>query len=100
MATPWCLAADVRLKQLASPPDVEWCDSAFIPNKKHDDIDILDMKGLPLKTQDSVVTIYVQHPISIPECGDVKAFDAHDGVGASSNNWKKLHIDDRCRSKR
>jgi U4/U6 small nuclear ribonucleoprotein PRP3 len=28
------------------------------------------MEGLPLATQDSVITIYVQHPIPIPAPGD------------------------------
>jgi U4/U6 small nuclear ribonucleoprotein PRP3 len=41
-----------------------------LPNKKYDDIETLGMENLNIRTQDSAITIYVQHPIPIPAPGD------------------------------
>ncbi|KAK7467209.1 U4/U5/U6 small nuclear ribonucleoprotein prp3 [Stygiomarasmius scandens] len=53
----------------APPPEVEWWDEALLPNKKYDDL-ALGMENLNIRTHDSPVTIYVQHPIPIPAPGD------------------------------
>ncbi|KAG0697900.1 pre-mRNA processing factor 3-domain-containing protein [Suillus ampliporus] len=47
------------------PPVVEWWDAALLPSKNYDDI-LLGVSHLNIRTQDSPVTLYVQHPIPIP----------------------------------
>lgn len=47
------------------PPTVEWWDAALLPNKTYDDL-YLGFSHLNIRTQDSPVTLYVQHPIPIP----------------------------------
>lgn len=47
------------------PPTVEWWDAALLPNKTYDDLS-LGFSHLNIRTQDSPVTLYVQHPIPIP----------------------------------
>ncbi|KAG1732194.1 pre-mRNA processing factor 3-domain-containing protein [Suillus paluster] len=46
------------------PPAVEWWDAALLPNKNYDDL-FLGFSHLNIRTQDSPVTLYVQHPIPI-----------------------------------
>ncbi|KAL0581863.1 U4/U5/U6 small nuclear ribonucleoprotein prp3 [Marasmius crinis-equi] len=52
------------------PPEAEWWDVALLPNKKYEDLDTLGMEDLNIKTEDSPITLYVQHPIPIPAPGD------------------------------
>ncbi|KAF6747146.1 small nuclear ribonucleoprotein hPrp3 [Ephemerocybe angulata] len=54
----------------APPPAAEWWDSSLLPNGKYDDIEEVGLDALPIRTQDSPITIYVQHPIPIPAPGD------------------------------
>ncbi|KAG8917028.1 hypothetical protein FRC01_002713, partial [Tulasnella sp. 417] len=54
-----------------APPDVEWWDAALLPNKTYDDIKIdegsaADFTATNIRTNDSPITQYVQHPIPIP----------------------------------
>ncbi|KAI6132284.1 pre-mRNA processing factor 3-domain-containing protein [Pisolithus croceorrhizus] len=51
------------------PPDVEWWDAALLPNKTYDDL-AMGFSALNIRTEDSPVTIYVQHPIPIPAPAD------------------------------
>lgn len=51
--------------QREPPPTVEWWDAALLPNKTYDDLS-LGFSHLNIRTQDSPVTLYVQHPIPIP----------------------------------
>jgi U4/U6 small nuclear ribonucleoprotein PRP3 len=44
---------------------VEWWDAALLPSKTYDDL-YLGFSHLNIRTQDSPVTLYVQHPIPIP----------------------------------
>ncbi|KAH9896654.1 PRP3-domain-containing protein [Cubamyces lactineus] len=52
-----------------APPAVEWWDAALLPNKTYDDIE-LGMSKLNIRTADSPITLYIQHPIPIPAPGD------------------------------
>ncbi|EAU81408.2 small nuclear ribonucleoprotein hPrp3 [Coprinopsis cinerea okayama7 len=54
----------------APPPESEWWDTSLLPNKKYDDIETLGMEKLNIRTQDSPITLYIQHPIPIPAPGD------------------------------
>ncbi|KAJ7437375.1 pre-mRNA processing factor 3-domain-containing protein [Mycena galericulata] len=51
------------------PPDAEWWDQPLLPNKKYTDIE-LGITNLNIRTSDSPITIYIQHPIPIPAPGD------------------------------
>ncbi|KAH9477701.1 U4/U5/U6 small nuclear ribonucleoprotein prp3 [Psilocybe cubensis] len=50
----------------APPPDSEWWDAALLPSKSYNDIDTFGLNKLNIRTPDSPVTIYIQHPIPIP----------------------------------
>ncbi|KAL0059284.1 U4/U5/U6 small nuclear ribonucleoprotein prp3 [Marasmius tenuissimus] len=52
------------------PPEAEWWDVALLPSKNYDDLDTLGIENLNIKTDDSPITLYVQHPIPIPAPGD------------------------------
>lgn len=52
------------------PPDVEWWDAPLLANKTYDD---LDTENTLINDDDSLVTIYIQHPIPIPAPNDGKA---------------------------
>ena len=54
------------------PPEAEWWDAALLPNKTYDDLD-LGMENLKIRTADSPITEYVQHPIPIPAPWDKNA---------------------------
>ncbi|KAF9226276.1 PRP3-domain-containing protein [Gyrodon lividus] len=51
------------------PPEAEWWDAALLPNKTYDDL-ALGFEQLNIRTPDSPVTLYIQHPIPIPAHGD------------------------------
>lgn len=48
---------------------MEWWDAALLPNKTYDDL-AFGLEYLSIRTQDSPVTLYIQHPIPIPTPGD------------------------------
>ncbi|KAI0353389.1 PRP3-domain-containing protein [Trametes cingulata] len=52
-----------------APPAAEWWDAALLPNKTYDDLE-LGMSKLNIRTADSPITLYIQHPIPIPAPGD------------------------------
>ncbi|KAI0367189.1 PRP3-domain-containing protein [Pilatotrama ljubarskyi] len=52
-----------------APPATEWWDAALLPNKTYDDLE-LGMSKLNIRTADSPITLYIQHPIPIPAPGD------------------------------
>ncbi|KAG8963342.1 hypothetical protein FRC05_004779 [Tulasnella sp. 425] len=57
--------------RLEAPPEVEWWDVALLPNKTYDDIKFddtatPDFTKTSVRTDDSPITLYVQHPIPIP----------------------------------
>lgn len=45
------------------PPDIEWWDENLVGGSSYDAID--DPKNLKIDTPDSIITIYVQHPVQI-----------------------------------
>ncbi|KTW27067.1 hypothetical protein T552_02559 [Pneumocystis carinii B80] len=46
-----------------APPDIEWWDEGLVTNKSYNDLDI----GLSkIDTPDSIISLYIQHPIPIP----------------------------------
>ncbi|KAG9286198.1 hypothetical protein G9A89_014184 [Geosiphon pyriformis] len=49
------------------PPNIEWWDIPFLPNKTYDDIDAGVAK---IDDDDSIVTMYVQHPVPIKTPSD------------------------------
>ncbi|KAJ6590522.1 pre-mRNA processing factor 3-domain-containing protein [Mycena vulgaris] len=51
------------------PPEAEWWDQALLPNKRYADVE-LGVANLNIRTADSPITIYIQHPIPIPAPGD------------------------------
>ena len=55
--------------QREAPPNAEWWDMALLPNKTYDDLEA-GMAALNIRTADSPITLYVQHPIKIPAPGD------------------------------
>ncbi|PCH45117.1 PRP3-domain-containing protein [Wolfiporia cocos MD-104 SS10] len=52
------------------PPAAEWWDAALLPNKNYDDILTLGPSAMNIRTNNSPITIYVQHPIPIPAPGE------------------------------
>jgi len=56
----------IKSSQRAPPPESEWWDAALLPTKNYDDIQTFGIEGLNINTQDSPITIYIQHPIPIP----------------------------------
>ncbi|EJD05351.1 PRP3-domain-containing protein [Fomitiporia mediterranea MF3/22] len=52
-----------------APPEAEWWDMALLPNQNYDDLNA-GMAALRIRTGDSPITLYVQHPIKIPAPGD------------------------------
>ena len=48
---------------------MEWWDAALLVNKTYDDL-AFGFENLNIRTQDSPVTLYIQHPIPIPGSGD------------------------------
>ncbi|MBW0472829.1 hypothetical protein O181_012544 [Austropuccinia psidii MF-1] len=51
------------------PPDCEWWDEDYLPNRSYNDLD----EGVASKfiySTESPITIYVQHPIQLPAPGD------------------------------
>ncbi|TFK22157.1 PRP3-domain-containing protein [Coprinopsis marcescibilis] len=63
------LGIEKNIKRLA-PPDCEWWDSSLLPNKNYADVDQLGLDKLFIRTNNSPISIYVQHPIPIPAPGD------------------------------
>ncbi|KAF8799743.1 small nuclear ribonucleoprotein hPrp3 [Phlegmacium glaucopus] len=55
-----------RAIKRAPPPESEWWDAALLPTKKYADIQTFGLENLNIKTPDSPITIYIQHPIPIP----------------------------------
>lgn len=51
------------------PPASEWWDAALLPNKRYDDL-AMGIGSMNIRTDNSPITIYVQHPIPIPAPGD------------------------------
>ncbi|KZW02729.1 PRP3-domain-containing protein, partial [Exidia glandulosa HHB12029] len=46
------------------PPDVEWWDQPFL--KTYALLDALTLENLPIRSAESPITLYIQHPIPIP----------------------------------
>jgi U4/U6 small nuclear ribonucleoprotein PRP3 len=63
------VGANSGRRQREAPPDAEWWDVALLPNKTYDDL-ALGMSALLVRSQDSPITYYIQHPIPIPAPGD------------------------------
>jgi U4/U6 small nuclear ribonucleoprotein PRP3 len=57
----------IDLLQRGAPPDAEWWDASLLPGKVYDDFSLANAY---IRTSDSPISIYVQHPIPIPAPGD------------------------------
>ncbi|OZJ02267.1 hypothetical protein BZG36_04700 [Bifiguratus adelaidae] len=56
------------------PPDVEWWDAALLPNKTYDDLDTgAFMHKLEHPDENSLINMYIQHPVPIRPPGDKSA---------------------------
>jgi U4/U6 small nuclear ribonucleoprotein PRP3 len=44
-----------------APPDIEWWDEGLVDGKNYDSID--DPKKIKIDSPDSIITIYIQHPV-------------------------------------
>jgi len=44
-----------------APPEIEWWDEGLVNGKSYDAID--DPNGLKVDSEDSIITIYIQHPV-------------------------------------
>lgn len=55
-----------------APPDCEWWDEDYLPNRSYDDLDDGTASKFICSTE-SPITIYVQHPIQLPAPGDKEA---------------------------
>ncbi|KZP08295.1 PRP3-domain-containing protein [Athelia psychrophila] len=53
-----------------APPASEWWDEALLPNRSYDDVLNLPMESLHIRTANSPINIYVQHPIPILAPGE------------------------------
>ncbi|KAI5985730.1 pre-mRNA processing factor 3-domain-containing protein [Pisolithus albus] len=60
---------DSEFETLEKKIKAEWWDAALLPNKTYDDL-TLGFLTLNIRTENSPVTLYVQHPIPIPAPGD------------------------------
>ena len=47
------------------PPEIEWWDAPLLKNASYNDLDMGD-EGTLVRSDDSLVTIYVQHPVPLP----------------------------------
>lgn len=63
------LWADALLPQRAPPPEVEWWDEDYLPNKTYDDV-LNGEAAKRIRSADSPITIYIQHPIQLPAPGE------------------------------
>ena len=45
------------------PPDIEWWDEGLVKDPNYDSID--SPNGLKLDTSDSIITVYIQHPVAL-----------------------------------
>jgi U4/U6 small nuclear ribonucleoprotein PRP3 len=48
----------------------EWWDAPLLPTGRYSDLDEFDPAYLKIRTENSPITIYIQHPIPIPPPGD------------------------------
>jgi U4/U6 small nuclear ribonucleoprotein PRP3 len=51
--------------QREAPPNAEWWDRSLLPNKSYSDVEN-GIETLNIRTNDSPITIYIQHPIPLP----------------------------------
>ncbi|MCJ1398229.1 hypothetical protein MMC11_001426 [Xylographa trunciseda] len=46
-----------------APPDIEWWDEGLVNGKDYSNID--SPNGLKIDTEDSIITLYIQHPVAL-----------------------------------
>ena len=46
-----------------APPSIEWWDEGLVNGKDYSDIDLPN--GLKIDTEDSIITLYIQHPVAL-----------------------------------
>ena len=46
-----------------APPDIEWWDEGLVQDANYDSIDF--SSGLKIDTPDSIITVYIQHPVAL-----------------------------------
>jgi U4/U6 small nuclear ribonucleoprotein PRP3 len=87
-----------------APPDVEWWDSAYLPNRTYDDVpEDIDLDNLDRQNMERVlskldlssVSALIQHPIPIPAPGD-KLQQAPKALFLTKKEMKKLRRNRRA----
>ncbi|RKP09495.1 pre-mRNA processing factor 3-domain-containing protein, partial [Thamnocephalis sphaerospora] len=79
------IAADKQIR-VHPPPDVEWWDEPLLENRSYDDVAAGNIR---LSGEDTLVTVYVQHPVPIPGPQD-KAADVARPLLLTEKERKKL----------
>jgi U4/U6 small nuclear ribonucleoprotein PRP3 len=84
----------------------EWWDAPLLPTGRYSDLDEFDPAYLKIRTENSPITIYIQHPIPIPAPGDKNKpppkplmLTKKVRVNVDFRKWSHL-ITTTCRSKR
>jgi U4/U6 small nuclear ribonucleoprotein PRP3 len=60
----------IDILQREVPPMAEWWDAPLLPTGRYSDLDEFDPAYLKIRTENSPITIYIQHPIPMPPPGD------------------------------
>ena len=78
-----------HLSQREAPPDAEWWDRSLLPNKTYDDVNN-GIANLNIRSPDSVITIYIQHPIPLPPPGEKAGKPEPKPLKLTTKEQKKL----------
>ncbi|KAG0767929.1 hypothetical protein G6F57_002115 [Rhizopus arrhizus] len=88
--------SDKAIKRDA-PPAVEWWDTPFMANKTYDDLDISDINS---DNYESLVTIYVHHPVPIKPPSEVNATPVIKSLMLTTKERKKLRRQTRAEAQK
>lgn len=70
------------------PPAVEWWDAPFLPNKTYSDVD--DNMEIDPEKYNSLVTLYVHHPVMIQPPGELNAAPVVRSLMLTKKERKKM----------
>ncbi|KAG7530913.1 hypothetical protein FFLO_04736 [Filobasidium floriforme] len=70
------------------PPEIEWWDAPLLKNANYNDLDMGE-EGKLVRSDDSLVTIYVQHPVPLPPPFEGKAEEPR-GLMLTKKEQKKM----------
>ncbi|KAL8864810.1 MAG: hypothetical protein Q9174_007211, partial [Haloplaca sp. 1 TL-2023] len=55
-----------------APPDIEWWDEGLLTTPSYTALDLPDDAGTKISTEDSIITLYIQHPVALNPPQDAK----------------------------